>query len=136
MGPGPRDAKVGRVPNMILWWCDKSIEYECDQRQVEELVAEWRLDGSTAVATPGLEDTSNELGGDDTNLPDQLKAALEGAAARGNYLASDRLDVQLACKQVCRWVSRPDIHACKALKWICRYLVRSQRSVWSTAFLM
>ena len=34
MGPGPRDAKEGRVLNRILRWKEHSIEYECDPRQV------------------------------------------------------------------------------------------------------
>ena len=36
MGPGASDAKEGRVLNRILRWCDSSIQYECDPRQVEK----------------------------------------------------------------------------------------------------
>ena len=100
MGPGPNDAKEGRVLNRVIRWLDGRIEYECDPRQVERLVAECGLDGAKAVSTPGLKPTFKELEEDSAELPSHLTTAFRGAAARGNYLAADRLDAQFACKEM------------------------------------
>ena len=130
MGPGPNDAKEGRVLNRIIRWKDASIEYECDPRQIERLVAECGLEGAKNVATPGVKATFKELEEENTELPGHLTTAFRGAAARGNYLAADRLDVQFACKEVCRWMSRPSNHAWKSLKRLCRYLTGAARLVY------
>ncbi len=131
MGPGPNDAKEGRVLNRIIRWLDDSIEYECDPRQVERLVAECGLEGAKTVATPGIKATFKELEEDSAELPSHLTTAFRGAAARGNYLSADRLDIQFACKEVCRWMARPSVHAWKALKRVCRYLVGAPRLVYA-----
>ncbi len=110
MGPGPADAKEGRVLNRVIRWCEDRIEYEADPRQVERLVAECGLEGAKCVATPGVKATFKKLE-EDTELPSHLTTAFRGAAARGNYLSADRLDVQFACKEVCRWMARPTVHA-------------------------
>ena len=54
LGPGPNDAKEGRVLNRVIRWCESSIEYETDPRQVERLVSECGLEGAKSVVTPGL----------------------------------------------------------------------------------
>ncbi len=61
LGPGPNDAKEGRVLNRVIRWLNNSIEYECDPRQVERLIAECGLEGAKAVATPGAKPTFTEL---------------------------------------------------------------------------
>ena len=120
----------GRVLNRIPRWCDGSIEYKCDPRQAEKLIAECGLERSKPVATPGVKATFSELEEDSAALAGDRNTAFRGAAARGNYLAADRLDVQLACKEVCRWMARPSLHAWKSLKRICRYLVVAPRLVY------
>ena len=120
MGPGPNDAKEGRVLNRVIRWLGGRIEYECDPRQIERLIAECGLNGSKPVATPGVKATFKELEEDSAELPGHLTTAFRGSAARGNYLAADRLDAQFACKEICRWMSRPSKHAWKALKTPCR----------------
>ncbi len=129
MGPGEGDAKEGRVLNRIIRWCGDRVEYEADPRQVERLVAECGLEGANAVATPGVKATFKQLE-EDAELPAHLNTAFRGAAARDNYLAPDRIDVQFACKEVCRSMSRPTRHAWEALKRICRYLNRAPRLVY------
>ncbi len=129
MGPGPQDAKEGRVLNRVIRWGDGRLEYEADPRQIERLVAECGLEGAKPVATPGVKPTFHALE-EDKELPGHLVTAFRGAAARGNYLAADRLDVQFACKEVCRWMAKPTVHAWEALKRVCRYLCRAPRLVY------
>ncbi len=97
LGPGPGDAKEGRVLNRVVRWCEDRIEYEADPRQVERLISECGLTGANSVATPGVKPTFQKLE-EDVELPAHLNTAFRGAAARGNYLAADRLDAQFACK--------------------------------------
>ena len=132
MGPGPDDAKEGRVLNRVIRWLDKSIEYECDPRQVERLIAECGLAGEKvkSCATPGVKATFKELEEDSAELAAKLATPFRGAAARGNFLSPDRVDVQFACKEVCRWMSRPSEHAWKALKRVCRFLAGAPRLVY------
>jgi hypothetical protein len=44
-------------------------------------------------------------------------------------LAADRLDVQFAAKEICRWMSKPTKAAWEALKRLCRYLVGLPRMI-------
>ena len=128
LGPGPEDKKEGRALNRVIRWMDDRIQYEADPRQVERLVAECGLQGANGVATPGVKATFKELE-EDQPLPARLTTAFRGAAARGNYLAADRLDLQFACKEVCRWMAAPTQHAWTALKRICRFLCQAPRLV-------
>ena len=127
--PGDADAKEGRVLNKVIRWLDDRIQYEADPRQVERLVAECGLEGANGVATPGVKPTFKELE-QDQPLHSHLNSAFRGAAARGNYLAADRLDLQFACKEVCRWMASPTQHAWTALKRICRFLCQAPRLVY------
>ena len=81
------------------------------------------------MVTPGVKPIFLELD-EDSELPNHLTTAFRGAAARANYLAADRLDVQFACKEVCRWMAKPTAHAWKALKRVCRYLISCPRLVY------
>ena len=120
LGPGTADAKEGRVLNRVIRWCEDSIEYEADPRQVERLVAECGLEGAKSVATPGVKVGFTELEADE-DLPAHFTTAFRGSAARGNYLSADRVDAQFACKEVCRWMSKPSAQAWKSLKRVCRF---------------
>ena len=89
MGPGPKDAKEGRVLNRIIRWLDDSIEYGCDPRQVERVIAECGMTGANPVVTPGVKATFHQLQEDFAGLLISLATPFRGAAARANYLAPD-----------------------------------------------
>ena len=129
LGPAHEDAKEARALNRIVRWCDTHIEYEADPRQVERLIAECGLDGAKAAATPSVKATFKELE-EDVPLGNELHTAFRSASARGNYLAADRIDVQFACKEICRAMSSPSAQAWKALKRLCRYLGGLPRMVY------
>ena len=57
-------------------------------------------------------------------------SAFRGLAARANYLAQDRADIQFACKEVCRGMSNPTRGDLKRLRRLARYLIRVPRIVW------
>ena len=68
---------------------------------------------------------------EDKPLEPRLHTAFRGSAARADHLAADRLDAQLACKEVCRWMSSPSGRAWRALKRICRFLQGLPRVVYT-----
>ena len=115
--------------NRVIRWESDRITYDADPRQAERLVAECGLAGATPVVTPGVKPTFLELE-DDTPLPQRLTTAFRSAGARGNYFSADRIDLQFACKEVCRWMAKPTEHAWRALKRICRYLSGMPRFVY------
>ena len=53
-----------------------------------------------------------------------------GLAARGNYLSTDRPDIQYAAKEVCREMARPTRRGQKRLKRLARYLAKVPRVFW------
>jgi hypothetical protein len=128
LGPGDEDAKEISVLNRIVRWKDDAIYYEADPRQAEKLILECGLEGANAVATPGVKETGAQLAAD-KDLEQNLHTAFRGAAARANYLAADRPDLQFSAKEVCRWMSAPTASAWAALKRMVRYLVGLPRLV-------
>ena len=128
LGPGPDDAKEACILNRIVRWETDAVEYEADPRQAEKLIRECGLDGANSVATPGLKESSAQLA-EDKGLGTDLHTAFRAAAARANYLAADRLDVQFSAKEVCRWMSAPTTSAWTALKRMVRFLVGLPRLI-------
>lgn len=54
-----------------------------------------------------------------------------GVAARCNYLAFDRPDIQYTTKEVCREMSKPTVGSLRRLRRIGQYLKRRPRLVWN-----
>jgi hypothetical protein len=122
-------AKEGRPLNRVIRWCDDHIEYEADPRQVERLIAECGLEGANGYATLSVKATFKELE-EDADLLRAAHIAFRGAAARANYVASDRIDCQFPSKEICRYMANPTAHAWKALKRLCRYYRSAPRLVY------
>ena len=129
LGPGPKDAKETRALNRVIRWLDDRIEYEADPRQVEKLASECGLEGCKPMSTPGVRPAFKELE-DDEELKKEYHTAFRASSARGNYLSADRIDCQFACKEICRWMSKPTAQSWKALKRLCRYLQGVPRLVY------
>jgi hypothetical protein len=64
------------------------------------------MSGSKPVGTPGAKVTTEQLVSDKELAPHRQRP-YRGVAARANYLAADRPDLQHAAKEVCRWMSTP-----------------------------
>jgi hypothetical protein len=128
LGPGPNDAKEATVLNRIVRWTEDGLEYEADPRQAEKLLRECGLEGASAVATPGVRPSAEQLSAD-KDLITGLHTAFRGSAARGNYLANDRPDCQFAAKEICRWMSSPTDLSWQAMKRMARYLAGHPRLV-------
>ena len=72
-----------------------------------------------------MEECSDEpLVGQDITL-------FRGLAARCNYLALDRPDIQFAAKEACREMSKPMVRSLAKLKRIGQFLCGRPRLIWS-----
>ena len=93
----------------------------------------WARGVYNTCATPGVRASFAELE-NDSPLDPKLHTAFRGAAARANYVSADRMDVQFAAKEICRFMSAPTQHSWQALKRLCRYLVGLPRLVYCYAW--
>ena len=87
------------------------------------------------MVTPGIDDDDGDDDDDDESVEVDIEGAdasrFRGVAARSNYLASDRRDIQFATKDVCREMSRPTTGSLRRLKRIGQYLQGKPRLVWN-----
>ena len=67
----------------------------------------------------------------DKALPASEVTGFPGLAARANYLSADRIDLQLATKEVCRFMSAQTEKSVAAMKRLGRYVVGHKRLVWT-----
>jgi hypothetical protein len=129
LGPGDQDAKEATILNRVIRWTAAGMEYEADPRQAEKLIHECGMEGSNSVSTPGLKETVAQVA-EDALLEPRLNTAYRSSAARANYLAADRVDIQYASKEACRWMSAPTISGWTGLKRLTRYLCGLPRLVY------
>ena len=66
---------------------------------------------------------------DDSPLDRKYHTAYRGAAARSNYRSADRIGVQFAAKEICRFMFAPTQRPWQALKMLCRDRVGFPRLV-------
>ena len=133
LGPGQEDAKEVKVLNRIIRWTPEGVEYEADPRQVERLVIDLNLEGCRKTGTPGVKQTFEQLE-KDQELPEHKHTAYRAVAARGNYVAADRPEMQYAAKEVCRWMAKPTESGAQALKRMGRYLEHHRRMIYRYPF--
>ena len=130
--------------NRVISWTEEGITYEADQRHAEIVLRELGLEAAKAVTTPGSRDDADKMSDikvEGNKLQDYNDAEdnelLKGTeatkfrvlAARLNYLAQDRPDVQFAVKEVARRMATPRNGDWLALKRIGRFLAGAPRAV-------
>ena len=134
LGPGENDSKEFLVLNRAIRWTETGLEYEADPRQAERLLEGLGLAGDCkSTATPGLKALVEQLA-EDVALPVSAITGFRAQAARANYLAADRIDLQFAAKEVCRYMSAPTETSVAAMKRLGRYLLGHKRLVWTYPF--
>ena len=117
------------ILNRELRWSPTGVEYEADRKHSEIIIQEMGLGSASKdlnmpcvkddVVVEGTEAEEDEYLADDE-------------AARANYLAQDRTDIQFATKELCRHMSRPRRSSWLRLKRLARYLLDHPRLNWGT----
>ena len=80
-------------------------------------------DKTKTLKTPGNKEEEEADAKDDEDLDTMEATTFRGVAARLNYLAQDRADVQFAAKEVCREMAKPTRSSWRKQKRVARYLV-------------
>ena len=130
VGPGGKQDKEGKVLNRIVRCTADGWEYEADPRHAELIVEQLGVTDSRTLSTPGVDGEAEEDNDEDVDITGQDATRFRGVAARCNYLAMDRPDIQFATKEVCREMSSPTTGSYRRLKRIGQYLKRRPRMVW------
>ena len=108
LGPGSKHAKSIRVLNRVLAWTPEGIAYEADQRHADLVVSTLGLQEPTGESTPGTrEEVERMLKDEGEPLPPHAAIEYRALAARLNYLALDRPDIQYATKEAVKHMATP-----------------------------
>ena len=96
---------------------------EADQRHADIIIERMNLKGANGVKTPGEDEKSweEEINQEELDFKDQR--CYRELAARANYLAQDRPDIQYAVKEICKGICKPKKGDLKKLRRLARYLV-------------
>ena len=129
IGNGRGEVKEERVLNRVIRVTPEGWEYEPDQRHAELLVSALDLKQAKAVQTPWEEDRPWKEAEEDMPLQEEEVRKYRSLAARANYLALDRCDIQYAVKEICRGMANPTRKDYRRLKRLGRYLVGRPRMV-------
>ena len=103
----------------MIGWGQDGLTYEADQRHAEILIKGLKMEDCKAASTPGAREdvghasivrinasgeVENESSGDSAGAPLSSADATKyrALAARANYLAQDRVDIQFAVKEIAR----------------------------------
>jgi len=133
LGPEAHQQQEVRILNRIIRWTKHGLEYEPDQRHAEKVVSELGLEKSREVSTPCVPELSSANAKKDEKdkkiLEPPESTRFRGIAARINYLAADRPDLQFASKGASRYMANPTEESWEVLKRIGRYLKANPRMV-------
>ena len=151
LGPSPGNhLQEIRILNRVLCWTASGLTYEADPRHAEILIKELNPWASKAVATPGSRDDTGKASTVTIDGDGTLRNTSEGAAghllgkaeatkfrrlaARANYLAQDRMDIQFAVKEIARRMANPRDGDMAMLTRLAKYLTGAPRAVYCYAW--
>ena len=109
LGPEAHMSQTVRILNRILGWSPEGITYQPDGKHAEMIIQELGLSEGNAVSTPALADSSSavEERANSPKMAGNEASSYRGLAARLNYLALDRPDLQFAATSASRFMADP-----------------------------
>ena len=131
---GPKNEEIAKQQIMFLdrvvSWEEGGLRYEPDPRHAEIIIAQLGLQDAKPVSTPGVSATSARSEEDQENPPltGAEASSYRGLAARTNFLAQDRTDIQYASKEISLWMAVPRSSDWEGLKRMGRYLLGKPRA--------
>jgi hypothetical protein len=129
VGLGPEELRETRILNRVVRVTEQGWEYEADQRHGELVVNGMGMEGAKGVVTPGEEVKMWNEDEEEEKLVAGEASEYRGLAARANYLALDRSDIQFSTKEVCRGMANPSVADKRRLKRLGRFLIEKPRVV-------
>ena len=128
VGMSENESQEERILNRVLRVTESGWELEADQRHADILVRQLNLENAKPVSTPS-EDKCIHMQEDEEELSYDMTRQYRELAARANYLAQDRSDIQCAVKEICRGMSTPTRGDHRKLKRLGRYVLGRRRVV-------
>ena len=130
MGDEPGDDKEIVILNRSLRWTEEGLEYRADDKHVREILKYFGLDeNSKGLSAAVAKESAGEDGGEEEELGAEKAKEYRALAARANYLALDRPDIQYAAKEVCRDMSKPTAGSMARIKRLARYLLEHPQAI-------
>ena len=126
LGSDLHDMKAMTILNRIVEWTDARIQYEADPRHVDLIIEELGLENANGSDVTGSKVDINET---DTELDHEDACRFRSTAARLNFLAADRIDIQFASKETCRRMSSTCMSDWAKVRKLGRYLRKHRRQV-------
>ena len=111
-----------KVLNRMIAWTREGIRYIPDGKHAEKVIQELGLEEAKGVGKPMADDISSDSSYDYALSMSEARL-FRSLAARCNYMAQDRPDLQVAVKGVCKSMSSPSAADWAKLKRIGRYLL-------------
>ena len=105
-------------------------EYEADQRHADLMIQEIGASKLSVLSHPGGDRKVIEEEEQSEELQGKEATRFRAVAARANYLAADRPDIQYVVKEVCRRMAKPVRSDWQKLVRLARYLKGAPRLVW------
>ena len=126
LGPDLHDMKAMTILNRIVEWTNAGIQYEADPRRVDLIIEELGLENANGSEVTGSKVDINEI---DTELDHEDAYRFRSIAAKLNFLAADRIDIQFASKEICRRMSSRCMSDWAKVRKLGRYLRKHTRQV-------
>ena len=132
-----------KILNKIVRHTDRGIELEADPRHAEIVIKELGLEDAKATRVPGTkapkgedkkkgaceDETEDEGPEEEEDLSPEKATKYRALAARLNYLAVDRVDIQYSVNEAARAMSCPKVGHWTLLRRIGKYLRGTPRLV-------
>ena len=107
LGPEAKDDKRIEILNRVVEWVADGITYEGDPRHAIALIKGMGVEQGKGVAAPGVKSKDDDEEGDDEELGRNEANEFRSLAARANFLAQDRVDIQYSVKRyAAEWQGR------------------------------
>ena len=107
---------------------EEGFTVEADHRHAEITVDEHNFSKANGSRTPGTKDAKH-ADEEEVEMSREDARRFRGLAARWNFLAVDRGDIQYATKEACRAMAKPNLRSWEQLKRIARYLKQCPRAM-------
>ena len=130
------DTQESTILNRKLTWSPTEMTYEADPTHAARIREALGFDAtSNGLEKPMVKETADEVqdGAREERLGPAEGSQFRSLAARVNYLALDRADVEYAAKEICRSMSAPTKASWEKLKRLARHLIEYPRLVWRCA---
>ena len=104
LGLGAGCVPEGKVLNRIVRCDESGSSLKADPRHAELIIEQLGVGELMSAATPGIDGVDRE---DDVDITGSDATRFRRVAARCNYLAFDRPDIQIPTKEICREMPKP-----------------------------